>query len=162
MAKRKFAWKMAKNSRLKKFLKRTFGKEILFFNLIFFLIFNLIDTGENVQKWTRVFSTRRWVILVARTRRKKEKQIAWWQIAAFTFERFRLWTSFESSLYWLNVYYNIIVFKKKSYLIRQEIDIAALDRLNFRRVREIEAPYNNTLIVPENLATNDFLFYTEH
>ena len=23
------------------------------------------DTGENVQKWTRVFSTRRWVILVA-------------------------------------------------------------------------------------------------
>ena len=34
------------------------------------------DTGENVQKWTRVFSTRRWVILVARTRRKKEKKIA--------------------------------------------------------------------------------------
>ena len=36
----------------------------------------LTDTGENVQKWTRVFSTRRWVILVARTRRKKEKKIA--------------------------------------------------------------------------------------
>ena len=32
---------------------------------------SLTDTGENVQKWTRVFSTRRWVILVARTRRKK-------------------------------------------------------------------------------------------
>ena len=37
---------------------------------------HLNDTGENVQKWTRVFSTRRWVILVARTRRKKEKKIA--------------------------------------------------------------------------------------
>ena len=36
----------------------------------------LTDTGENVQKWTRVFSIRRWVILVARTRRKKEKKIA--------------------------------------------------------------------------------------
>ena len=36
----------------------------------------LTDTGENVQKWTRVFSTRRWVILVARTRRKKDKKIA--------------------------------------------------------------------------------------
>ena len=36
----------------------------------------LTDTGENVQKWTRVFSTRRWVILVARTRRKKERKIA--------------------------------------------------------------------------------------
>ena len=33
----------------------------------------LTDTAENVQKWTRVFSTRRWVILVARTRRKKEE-----------------------------------------------------------------------------------------
>ena len=36
----------------------------------------LADTSENVQKWTRVFSTRRWVILVARTRRRKEKKIA--------------------------------------------------------------------------------------
>ena len=34
------------------------------------------DIGENVQKWTRVFSTRHWVILVARTRRKKEKKKA--------------------------------------------------------------------------------------
>ena len=32
------------------------------------------DTGENVQKWTRFFSTRRWVILVARTRRKKRRK----------------------------------------------------------------------------------------
>ena len=36
----------------------------------------LTDTGENVQKWTRVFSTPRWVVLVARTRRKKKKKIA--------------------------------------------------------------------------------------
>ena len=34
----------------------------------------LTDTGENVQKWTRVFSTRRRVILVARTRRKKRRK----------------------------------------------------------------------------------------
>ena len=37
---------------------------------------SLTDTGENVQKWTRVFYLRCWVILVARTRRKKEKIIA--------------------------------------------------------------------------------------
>ena len=36
---------------------------------------NLTDTGENIQKWTRVFSTRCWVILVAQTRTKKEKKI---------------------------------------------------------------------------------------
>ena len=36
----------------------------------------LTDTGENVQMWTRVFSTRRWVILVAWTRRKKKQKIA--------------------------------------------------------------------------------------
>ena len=52
----------------------------------------LIDTGENVQKWTRVFSTRRWVILVARTGRKKREENS-----VSTFGRFRLWTSFESS-----------------------------------------------------------------
>ena len=34
----------------------------------------LTDTGENVQKWTRLFSTRRWVILVAWTRRKKRRK----------------------------------------------------------------------------------------
>ena len=33
----------------------------------------LTDTGENVQKWTRVFPTRCWVILVARTRPKKRE-----------------------------------------------------------------------------------------
>ena len=52
----------------------------------------LTDTGENVQKWTRVFSTRRWVILVARTRRKKREEYS-----VSTFGRFPLWTSFESS-----------------------------------------------------------------
>ena len=37
----------------------------------------LTDIDENVQKWTRVFSTRRWVNLVARTRgKKKEKKKA--------------------------------------------------------------------------------------
>ena len=40
-----------------------------------FSILLLTDTGENVQKCTRVFSTRRWVILVvlSQTRRKKSK-----------------------------------------------------------------------------------------
>ena len=42
----------------------------------FEVVISLTDTGENVQKWTRLFSTQRWVILVARTRRKKEKKIA--------------------------------------------------------------------------------------
>ena len=51
----------------------------------------LTDTGENVQKWTRVFSTRHWVILVARTCRKKEEN------SVSTFGRFRLRISFESS-----------------------------------------------------------------
>ena len=35
---------------------------------------SLANTGENVQKWTRVFSTRRWVILVTRMRRKKRRK----------------------------------------------------------------------------------------
>ena len=61
------------------------------------LIFILTDTGENVQKWTRVFSTRRWVILVARTRRKKKEENS-----VYTFWRFRLWTSLESTPYRLN------------------------------------------------------------
>ena len=53
---------------------------------------SLTDTGENVQKWTRVFSTRRWVILVARTRRENREENS-----ASTFGRFRRWTSLESS-----------------------------------------------------------------
>ena len=52
----------------------------------------LNDTSEFSPKWTRVFSTRRWVILVARTRRKKGKKIL-----ASTFGRFRLWTGLDSS-----------------------------------------------------------------
>ena len=39
-----------------------------------FLPRDLTDTGQNVQKWTRVFSTRRWVILFARTRRKNRRK----------------------------------------------------------------------------------------
>ena len=34
----------------------------------------LTDTGENVQKWTRLISTRRWVVLVARMSRKKRRK----------------------------------------------------------------------------------------
>ena len=43
--------------------------------------------GVNVQKWTRAFSTRCWVILV---KKRKENSVS-------TFGRIRLWTSFESS-----------------------------------------------------------------
>ena len=53
----------------------------------------LTYTGENVQKGTRISSTRCWVILVARTRRKKKGE----ENSVSTFGRFRLWTSFESS-----------------------------------------------------------------
>ena len=38
--------------------------------------YSLYHIGENVQKWTRVFPTPRWVIIVSRTRRKKQKKIA--------------------------------------------------------------------------------------
>ena len=67
-------------------------------NMFKMILSALIDTGENVQKWTRVFSTRRWVKLVARTRREKKEKT----IVASTFWRFRLWTSFESSLVSVN------------------------------------------------------------
>ena len=54
--------------------------------LTFFLFCILLtDTGENVKKLTRVFSTRRWVILVARMRRKKEKKIACPLLDVFAF-----------------------------------------------------------------------------
>ena len=53
----------------------------------------LTDTDEFAQKWTLVFSTRRWAILVARMRRKKEKKIL-----ASTLVQIRLLTSFESQL----------------------------------------------------------------
>ena len=43
----------------------------------------LTDTGENVEKWTRVFSTRSWVILVALTRRKTVKKITWPLLGVF-------------------------------------------------------------------------------
>ena len=52
----------------------------------------LTDTGENFLKWTRVFSTRCWVILVAQARRKKREENS-----VSTFGRFSLLTSLESS-----------------------------------------------------------------
>ena len=64
----------------------------------------LTDTGGNVQKWTQVFSTRRWVILVARTRRKKREENS-----VSTFGRFRLWTSFESSRVSLKLKFNLLL-----------------------------------------------------
>ena len=76
------------------------GRKVLIFIInIFKIIFQnyqsdhcLTDTGEKVHKWMRVFLTRRWVILVARTRRKKEEENS-----VSTFGRFCLWKSFESS-----------------------------------------------------------------
>ena len=63
------------------------------YNVRVMLMFvGLTDTGENVQKWTRLFSTRRLGILVARTRREKREENS-----LSTFGRFRLWTSFDSS-----------------------------------------------------------------
>ena len=59
---------------LQNLLRRTLSFEK--WPLCFFVYNHLTDKGENVQKWTRVFSTRRWVILVPRTRRKKKKKIA--------------------------------------------------------------------------------------
>ena len=56
--------------------KNLISKPTLIINLLVQALWQTwTDTGENVQKWTQVFSTRRWVILVARTRRKKEKKI---------------------------------------------------------------------------------------
>ena len=68
----------------------------------------ITDTGENVQKWTRVFSTRRWVLLVARTCRKKggENSVS-------TFGRFRLWTSFESSPVSVDIIRLVIMTKRQ-------------------------------------------------
>ena len=40
--------------------------KIYYFFIGFLTFFKLTDRGENVQKWTRVFSSRRWVILVDR------------------------------------------------------------------------------------------------
>ena len=53
----------------------------------------LTDTGENFQKWTQVFSTRRWVILVGKKRLENSLS---------TFDRFCLWSKFESSLVSVN------------------------------------------------------------
>ena len=53
------------------------------------MILNLTDTGENVQKWTGVFST-----LTRRSEASEKRE----ENNVSTFGRFRQWTSFESSL----------------------------------------------------------------
>ena len=53
----------------------------------------LTDTGENVQKWTRVFFDS----ALSHTRRSDASEKKRRKILASTFGRFRLWTSFESS-----------------------------------------------------------------
>ena len=73
-------------------IKTFFKDEVDKWMIIIIKLMHLTDTGENVQEWTRVFSTRCWVILVARTHRNKKEENS-----VSTFGRFRLWTSFESS-----------------------------------------------------------------
>ena len=73
----------------------------------------LTDTGENFLKWTRVFSTRCWVILVAQARRKKREENS-----VSTFGRFSLWTSFESSPVSVKTHYQaytVILFYNKGF-----------------------------------------------
>ena len=48
----------------------------------------LTDTGENVQKWTRVFSTRRWVVARMRRKKKKNTRVHFWTFS--TVEKFRV------------------------------------------------------------------------
>ena len=50
----------------------------------------LSDTGENVQKWTRVFSTAESYSSFGRIGKREEYSVS-------TFGRFRLWTSLEYS-----------------------------------------------------------------
>ena len=65
----------------------------------------LTDAGEKVQKWTRLISTRRWVILVARTRRKKKEEnprVHFWTFSPV--DKFRVlacigWVHFRGVLY---------------------------------------------------------------
>ena len=52
--------------------------------------FQLTDKGENVQKGTRIFSARRWFILVARKRQKKEKKIACPLLDVFAFNSIQI------------------------------------------------------------------------
>ena len=59
---------------------------------------NLTNTGENVQKWTRVFSTRRWAILVARTRRKNRERKSVSIFGRFRLYRWKLWNIIYSAV----------------------------------------------------------------
>ena len=75
----------------------------------------LTDTGENVQKWTRVFSTRRWVILDARTRRKKEKKIACPFLDVFTCG--------QVHKSWLLIFHLDILFRKQWFELRHFLTV---------------------------------------
>ena len=63
----------------------------------------LTDTGQFASKWTRVFLTLRWVILVARTRRKKREENS-----VSTLVQICLWTSFESLLVSVKPFFTIV------------------------------------------------------
>ena len=64
------------------------------------MILNLTDTGENVQKWTGVFSTL--------TRRSEASEKREENNVSF-FGHFRMWTSFESTPVSVNITLNIIL-----------------------------------------------------
>ena len=73
------------------------------------------DTGEKVRKWTRVFSTLRSVILVARTRRKKkEKKIACPLLDAFACEQVSSPRLYRLNSNFLLIWQEIRSFRKKS------------------------------------------------
>ena len=104
-----------------------------------YLLFNLTDTGDNVQKCTRVFSTRRWAILVVRTRRKKREE----NIVS-TFGRFRLWTSLERSPVSVNALFLLLIsrffLRIKSILnLRHEYDLYHFARQLFNeRMKDLK------------------------
>ena len=103
-ANQEFTWLLYnhRTSSIYMFLCINFQRRTLFWGLHFFnqkFIYDIIhsydekirltDTGENVQKWTRVFSTRRWVVQygsyssLGRVGKREEN-------SASTFGRFRL------------------------------------------------------------------------
>ena len=65
----------------------------------------LSDAGEKVQKWTRLISTRRWVILVARTRRIKRRKYSRLHLDVFACGQVRL--------YWLSSFSRSLIQKRK-------------------------------------------------
>ena len=58
---------------------------------------------------------------------------------------------------------NVIKGEKEAVLIRQEIQFDREGRPRiFKRAKAVQAPYNVTLLVPEELAHPDMLHYYEH